>query len=297
MTPATLERTKVFVSYSHKDGEWLERLRVHLKLLERQYELDVWDDTRIKPGSLWREEISTAVGGAKAIILLVSADFLASDFIATEELPALLVAAKRNGADLFAVILSPSRFSSVESLSQFQTVNDPNSPLDGLTRSEREKVFVTLANLVELSLRQRQATASPTDGNGRTATVTAVPRQDCHDYADIFDIHIKREQSKLSLARVAVMISSLVGLALLLSAWLVKEFRESTVIGIVMLLTGIVAIGLSFYILKTVTDKSASIESCRFVKRRFSVCHEWSPSELRENIQLAKEFLKGMLRS
>lgn len=77
MTAQTSERPRVFVSYSHNDREWLERLRVHLKPLRGQ--IDLWDDTRIKPGAVWYEEIKRGLEGARAALLLVSADFLASD--------------------------------------------------------------------------------------------------------------------------------------------------------------------------------------------------------------------------
>jgi hypothetical protein len=40
------ERTKVFISYSHQDKPWLERLRVHLKPLERDLDIDIWDDSK-----------------------------------------------------------------------------------------------------------------------------------------------------------------------------------------------------------------------------------------------------------
>jgi hypothetical protein len=58
-------RTKVFISYSRHDRIWLERLRVHLRLLERDYALDIWDDREVKAGSRWKDEIERAIKSAR----------------------------------------------------------------------------------------------------------------------------------------------------------------------------------------------------------------------------------------
>src|SRR4051794_40318376 len=89
--------THVFVSYSHKDQKWLDRVRVHLRPSVREGLLDLWDDSRINAGADWRAEITNALSRARVAILLVSADFLASDFIIHEELPPLLDGAATNG--------------------------------------------------------------------------------------------------------------------------------------------------------------------------------------------------------
>ena len=75
-SPST--RTKIFISYSHADKEWLDRLRRHLKPLVREGDLDCWDDTHIRPGDDWKQEIENALDTAQVAVLLISADFFAS---------------------------------------------------------------------------------------------------------------------------------------------------------------------------------------------------------------------------
>lgn len=146
-------RTRVFISYSHQDADWLKRLRVHLKPLERDHNVDIWDDEKIKPGLKWRAEIARSIEATKVAVLLVSADFLASDFIAKDELPPLLRAAEEEGGVILPVILSPSRFDKTPALSQFQSVNNPQTPLIDMTKGEQEAVFVKVSEAVEEALR------------------------------------------------------------------------------------------------------------------------------------------------
>jgi acyl carrier protein len=143
---------KVFISYSHRDSEWLDRLRVHLRPLEREYGIDFWDDTRIAAGSRWKKEIANALETSKIAVLLVSADFLASEFVASDELPPLLTAAAQKDTIILPLILSPSRFLRTKSLSQFQAINDPMRPLINLTRGEQEEVLDRVAQRIETLL-------------------------------------------------------------------------------------------------------------------------------------------------
>jgi hypothetical protein len=68
-----------------------------LKPLERVGKLDIWDDQRIIPGMKWKDEIDAALRQCKIAILLISSEFLASDFILDEELPKMLQAAESGG--------------------------------------------------------------------------------------------------------------------------------------------------------------------------------------------------------
>ena len=145
------KRKRVFVSYSHEDAEWLERLQKHLRPLEREGAL-VWADTRIKAGAQWREEIREALAETKVAVLLISADFMASEFIVTNELPPLLKAAEEEGATILPVIISASSFLRTPSLARFQAVNDPEKPLVQLRRGNREKVLDQVARAVEDAL-------------------------------------------------------------------------------------------------------------------------------------------------
>jgi hypothetical protein len=170
------ERTKVFISYSHSDAEWLQRLQVHLRPLVRTSTIDLWADTKITPGSKWQDEIGRALAATKVAILLVSADFMASDYIAGRELPALLEASEKDGAIILLVIVSPSLFQEEPSLSQFQAVNDPKTPLVDLPKGKQEAVFVNVAQQIELAIgrpllaAQVEAVAETLQDHQRTLT-------------------------------------------------------------------------------------------------------------------------------
>ena len=143
-------------SYSRKDGRWLKRLQVHLKDLERRGLMELWDDTKLQTGTQWRDEISNALDSARVAVLLISADFIASDFIANNELPPLLAKAEKNGVVILPLILSPSRFEKIESLSRFMTVNPPSEPLIELSKAKQERYLVKLSEDVLRAIEEAQ---------------------------------------------------------------------------------------------------------------------------------------------
>jgi len=72
---------QIFISYSHKDEIWKDRLLSHLRVLEVEGHYSLWDDRQIGIGSQWFKEIKTAIDNADIAILLVTADFLTSQIL------------------------------------------------------------------------------------------------------------------------------------------------------------------------------------------------------------------------
>jgi len=143
----TFPQRRVFISYSHRDAKLLQRLQVHLKQLERDGIVDFWDDTKIVAGMKWREEIQAALESSAVAILLISADFLASDFITNYELPILLLRAETEGTTILPVIVKSCLFTGSK-MDVFQAVNPPDKPLAEMTTAERDRVLTKLAKMI-----------------------------------------------------------------------------------------------------------------------------------------------------
>lgn len=151
---STFEEEYVFISYCHRDKAYLDRLLVHLNPLERKGLIDAWVDTRLLAGDRWKMEIDKALRFARAAVLLISADFLASRFIGENELPPLLRAAEDKGTLIVPVLLSPCRFAREPTLSNFQAINSPDEPLSRMDYSEQEEVYDKVALAIEHAIEE-----------------------------------------------------------------------------------------------------------------------------------------------
>ena len=143
-------RTRVFICHSHDDAVWLERLRVHLKPLERRGLIETWDD-RIHAGTDWRAAIERSLAEAGVAVLLVSANWLASDFIQEVELPRLLTRALGEGVPVLPLLVSPCQVE-LTPLAARQFISGTDRPLNGLPEAEREAVLVRTAQAVMAAL-------------------------------------------------------------------------------------------------------------------------------------------------
>jgi internalin A len=149
------DRYQAFISYSRHDRRSLDELHAHLDHYALSQAVDYWDDTKIPPGAKWREEIQKALKSAAIAILLVSPEFLASGFIARNELPPLLKAAEEEGVTILCVILRHCLFLDSH-LRVFQAINPPSTPLSEMSRGRRDAVWASVARTVKNRLRHKQ---------------------------------------------------------------------------------------------------------------------------------------------
>jgi formylglycine-generating enzyme required for sulfatase activity len=152
----------VFISYSHADRDWVERLKRMMAPLLRgsSLELRLWDDSQIEAGSKWREVIETALAQAKVALLLVSDHFLASEFVMGEEVPRLLAAAEAEGVRVLWVSLSACLVEETE-IHQYQAVLPPGRPLDQMAEAEVKEALKTIGLEIRKALKPQQEAVAP----------------------------------------------------------------------------------------------------------------------------------------
>jgi tetratricopeptide (TPR) repeat protein len=141
-------RDRVFISYSHEDTKWREDLEKHLKPYLRGGSIDSWSDKQIRTGSQWLTEIKSALTNTKVAVLLVTPDFIASDFIHDYELGPLLEEAKHGGVRILWVPVRASSYKKT-ALRDYQAVLNPAQPLANMTEAERDQTWVKICEEIE----------------------------------------------------------------------------------------------------------------------------------------------------
>ena len=115
-------------------------------MLKRQGLLSVWDDRRIRTGTDWNEQIRQAAERAKVAVLLISADFLASDFIINEEIPLLLERRDAEGLEIFPLLIKPCGWQHVDWLARMNLRPRDGRPVSTGSEAEIESDLVDFAS-------------------------------------------------------------------------------------------------------------------------------------------------------
>jgi TIR domain len=145
----------VFISYSHKDEVWKDRLAKQLDVLNKQGLLDVWEDRQIGAGAEWLKEIEAAIERASLAVLLVSADFLTSPFILGKEVPRLLERRSAEGLEIFPILVRPCVWQEVPWLASIQARPLDSRPLNSFKGSWEAELVKIAREVLQITRSHR----------------------------------------------------------------------------------------------------------------------------------------------
>lgn len=191
----------IFIGLSHKDRAWADRLKSHLRVafLDKP-DVTIWDDRQIKVGDKWSEEIQMALQRANVAVLLVSADYLASDFVANIEVPTLLERRAEEGLRIIPLLVRPCAWHEVSWLRSIQFWPKDANPLASLSDSEIDRNLEELANQVAATLERGspehiqvkpEDTRAPKTGRHKLFFITHAHEDG--DFAELLQARIEKE--------------------------------------------------------------------------------------------------------
>ena len=139
-------KKKIFISYCHKNKDWLTVIMNYLKGLEYE-DIDIWFDKKIQTGEQWNPVIADAIQTSHMTICLISQDYLNSDFIRTREVPGILNKQKE-GMIVFPVLIKNCTWKVISWLKNLQMFPGNGIPLEKMTEDEQENMLIHLIDQV-----------------------------------------------------------------------------------------------------------------------------------------------------
>ena len=134
---------KAFISYSHKDEKYLERLHVHLAQLKRENLISTWTDNDILAGGALNSEISNSLTTSEIFIALLSPDYISSDYCYHKEFEKAIEMQKADDILIIPIVLEDCDWKNTP----FQ--NFKALPKDGKPISTWANINTAFLNVIE----------------------------------------------------------------------------------------------------------------------------------------------------
>src|SRR5579864_5056681 len=154
----------IFFCYAREDEALLNKLKAHLRPLQRQSLIDVWYDRDISAGTEWEQEIKEHLNAAQIILLLVSPDFMNSDYCFGAEMKRALERHEAGEANIIPIILRPVYWENAP-FSKLQVLPTGGEPV---TRwRDRDEAFLDIARGIQKIVKELLAFYKNTEGDTR----------------------------------------------------------------------------------------------------------------------------------
>ncbi len=179
-----MRSVKVFYSYSHKDESYREKLETHLSILERNGHIEEWHDRRISAGREWEEEIDLNLEEADIILLLVSSNFLASDYCYDTETIRAIERHESKEAVVIPIILSPCLWRESK-LKTFQSLPRDDKAISTWPNEDEARLEVA-TGVLKVVRNLRTDTIVSTETKRRPKESTALPDELILEFLEAF---------------------------------------------------------------------------------------------------------------
>jgi TIR domain/WD domain, G-beta repeat len=140
---------KIFCCYAHEDEALLNQLKKHLMPLQRQGVIDIWHDRDISAGTDWEQEIKVQLNTAQIILLLVSPDFMASDYCYSIEMTKAMERHNRGEAVVIPIILRAVYFQKAP-FGKLQALPTDAKPVKSKHWNDQDEAFFNVAEGIRL---------------------------------------------------------------------------------------------------------------------------------------------------
>lgn len=187
-----MTRPVVFISYSHKDEIEKDQLVSHLKVLQSAGVIELWVDDRIAGGADWEQEIKQAIAKAKVAVLLITANFLTSDFILGKEVPAFLKRRKKEGLTVFPVIAKACAWRAFDWLAKMNVRPKNGRPIWSGPGSRVDEDLTTIAEEIVAVARGGPADRDTPDAASSQAATSDFASEETEHIKELIGTKIRR---------------------------------------------------------------------------------------------------------
>ena len=142
---------EIFFCYAHEDKTYLNKLKKHLIPLQRGHLIDTWHDADISPGAVWEEEVNKHLNTAHIILMLISPDFMASDYCYSKEMMRAIERHEQRDARVIPILIRPTHWHEAP-FSKLQALPTDAKPITDPSWVTQDRAFIKITEGVRKAI-------------------------------------------------------------------------------------------------------------------------------------------------